>query len=127
MIEWKRHPHVVRAEYQMLVDGEPNGVWVRSCGHQTALRPYYVQLGSQMILERKYALLEDAKRAAILALEGEPGADGKPQLYIPGTERISMAEQARRKADAPLRPRVTQRACDHGLFGDDFNQKELFK
>lgn len=127
MIEWKRHPGPTRADYQMLVDGEPNGVWVRSCGHQTALRPYYVQLASQLVLERKYQYAEDAKKAAILALEGEPGADGKPQLYIPGAERISAAEQARRAAAAPLRPRVSQRACDHGLFSDESNQQELFK
>ena len=49
------------------------------------------------------------------------------QLGLPGTERISQAEQAQRLANAPLRPPVEQRPMDEGLFGDEKAQKELFQ
>lgn len=55
----------------------------------------------------------------------EPGADGKPQMVIPGAEQISQREQAQRKADAKLTPKVEQKDAD-GLFGDDVNSPQLF-
>jgi hypothetical protein len=67
-ISWKRYPQLVRAEYEMLVGGEPNGVWICCCGHQTALRPYYVVMPNGQLLERKFRLLDEAKAAAIAAL-----------------------------------------------------------
>lgn len=44
---------------------------------------------------------------------------------LPGFgDRIGEALQ--RKADAPIKPRAAQAACDVGLFGDTQNQHDLF-
>jgi hypothetical protein len=56
----------------------------------------------------------------------EPGADGKPQAVLPGAERVTEADIARNRALASLKPAKPQKPCDHGLFSDDANQKELF-
>lgn len=71
-IEWTRHPAIVGAWYEMTVDGTPTGFWVKHCGHQTAIRPYYVELPCGDILDRKYSHLADAKAAAVAARNGEP-------------------------------------------------------
>ena len=55
----------------------------------------------------------------------EPGAEGKPQLVIPGAERIGQAEQAQRGADKGLKPKVPQKDAG-GLFGDDAASPQLF-
>jgi hypothetical protein len=55
----------------------------------------------------------------------ERGAEGKPQLVIPGTERISDAELAKRKAAEALKPKVAQKPADEGLFGDESKQTDL--
>jgi hypothetical protein len=55
----------------------------------------------------------------------EPGADGKLQAVLPGAERATQAELAQRRANAPLKPKATQRPCDAGLFSDTANQKEF--
>lgn len=55
----------------------------------------------------------------------EAGADGKPQLVIPGAEKVSQKEQAQRKADAKLKPKAPQQDAG-GMFGDDVNSPELF-
>lgn len=39
----------------------------------------------------------------------EPGAEGKPQIVIPGAERISQKQQAEREAEKPMRPKVPQK------------------
>jgi hypothetical protein len=57
----------------------------------------------------------------------EPGADGMPQAVLPGAEQVTEAELAQRRANAPLRPKATQRPCDAGLLSDQSQQKELFK
>ena len=41
---------------------------------------------------------------------------------IPGAEKISGAEVAKRKAGQPLKPRVAQKPADHGLFSDESKQ-----
>jgi hypothetical protein len=46
----------------------------------------------------------------------EPGADNKPQLVLPGAERIASADLAKRRAAEPLRPKKAQKAPDEGLF-----------
>jgi hypothetical protein len=48
-----------------------------------------------------------------------------PQHVIPGAERVGDGTLAQRRADAPLKPRVPQRPCDHGLFSDDAAQADL--
>ena len=53
------------------------------------------------------------------------GADGKPQLVLPGAEQ-KAAQALQRKANEPLRPRVAQKAADVGLFGDGHLQTSLF-
>jgi hypothetical protein len=47
------------------------------------------------------------------------------QYVLPGAEEAGDAAMARRAADAPLRPRVPQQPCDHGLFSDDAAQVDL--
>ena len=47
------------------------------------------------------------------------------QYVLPGAERAGDAAMARRAADKPLRPRVPQQPCDHGLFGDGALQTDL--
>jgi len=56
----------------------------------------------------------------------EDGADGKPQVVLPGAEKVSPADLAKRRANAPLQPAKPQKACDVGLFGDDAKQPDLF-
>jgi hypothetical protein len=64
---------------------------------------------------------EDAAKAA-----EEKGAEGKPQLVIPGAEKIGQGEQAQRKADAPLKPKADQKDTDGlALFGDGHKQGDL--
>lgn len=47
------------------------------------------------------------------------------QHIIPGGERISSAELARRRAAEPMRPKKVQDAIDFGLFGDSPRQTDL--
>lgn len=65
-VTWQRHPMPPFTNYEMLNDGIPNGVWIRHCGHQTALRPYYVVAPNDDIIERKFRRLEEAKLAATM-------------------------------------------------------------
>lgn len=53
----------------------------------------------------------------------EPGADGKPQTVIPGTE-VSPGAKAQVGADKPLKPKVPQKD-PAGMFGDDAQQTDL--
>lgn len=47
------------------------------------------------------------------------------QLVVSGAERARLADLAKRRARAPLRPSKPQLACDVGLFGDTHRQGEL--
>ena len=47
------------------------------------------------------------------------------QHVIPGAEKISDAEVAKRKAAEPLKPKVGQKPADEGLFGDWAYQTDL--
>jgi hypothetical protein len=47
------------------------------------------------------------------------------QHVIPGAEKVSDAEVAKRKAGEPLKPKVRQKPADEGLFGDEANQTDL--
>ena len=53
------------------------------------------------------------------------GPDGKIQCVLPGAERVDSSVIAQRRADAPLKPKKAQRACDAGLFSDDASQLKL--
>lgn len=57
----------------------------------------------------------------------EPGADGKPQIVIPGAERASDRDMAQRGADARMRPNADQRPMDDGLFGSSSQQTDLLE
>jgi hypothetical protein len=46
-------------------------------------------------------------------------------IVLRGAVRASDAAMARDGAQAPLRARVPQRPCDHGLFSDDRLQGDL--
>ena len=54
----------------------------------------------------------------------EAGAEGKPQLVIPGAEKISQGEHAQRLAEKPMQAKVAQKEPE-GLFGEDRNQIDL--
>ena len=47
------------------------------------------------------------------------------QHVIPGAEKISDAEVAKRKAAEPLKPKLGQKPADEGLFGDWAYQTDL--
>ena len=47
------------------------------------------------------------------------------QHVIPGAEKVSDAEVAKRKAGEPLKPKVRQKPANEGLFGDEANQTDL--
>ena len=53
--------------------------------------------------------------------------EGEGQANLPGTERISEAELAKRRAAEPLKPGVAQKPMDFGLFSDQAKQRELFQ
>jgi hypothetical protein len=61
------------------------------------------------------------------APRAEEGADGKPQLVIPGAEKESQGDLAKRKADQPLKPKKAQDLDTSGmaLFGDGHKQADL--
>lgn len=49
---------------------------------------------------------------------------------LPGQRELpqtgaQLADLARRKAAAPLRPAVPQKSCDVGLFGDEAGQLDI--
>ncbi len=69
-VGWERHAAAVGAHYELMIDGKATNNWVKHCGHPTALRPYYVRLADGRVLERKHRLLDDAKAAAIAAIQG---------------------------------------------------------
>jgi hypothetical protein len=47
------------------------------------------------------------------------------QHVIPGAEKVSYAEVAKRKAADPLKPKAGQKPADEGLFGDWAYQTDL--
>jgi hypothetical protein len=55
----------------------------------------------------------------------ESGAEGKPQLVIPGAERISDAELAKRRSEQPLKPKAEQKPARRGLFSEGHKQTDL--
>ncbi|MGA7657850.1 MAG: hypothetical protein WCA96_13890, partial [Methylocella sp.] len=44
------------------------------------------------------------------------------QHVLPGAEKVSDAEIAKRRAGEPLRPWAEQKPADHGLFSDESKQ-----
>src|SRR5437764_9080915 len=57
---------------------------------------------------------------------GEAGVEGKPQLVIPGAEKIGDGELAQRKSHENLKPKVGQKDPDGvALFGDGHKQSDL--
>lgn len=71
--------------------------------------------------------VQEVRPGAVTAQDprSETGADGRPQLIIPGAEPISDSNLAQRRADQPLKPKLPQKAADDGLFGDDSRQGDL--
>lgn len=56
--------------------------------------------------------------------KAEPGAEGKPQLVIPGADKITEGQLAQRLANKPMQAKVDQKEPD-GLFGSGRNQLDL--
>ena len=54
----------------------------------------------------------------------EKGAEGKPQLVIPGAEKIGEKEQLERQAAKPMRGAAEQKEPG-GMFGPTVGQKDL--
>jgi N12 class adenine-specific DNA methylase len=88
------------------------------------------------------AIIRDGKGNAVAHIsyngrvwEGGPSDDGRMlydpvttegrQTILPGTERIGHGEQAQRKSDERLKPKVAQKPADDGLFGDSMDQADL--
>lgn len=56
----------------------------------------------------------------------EPERSGAGEQHvIPGTDRISDAELAKRRAERPLKPKAKQKPADEGLFSDESKQTDL--
>lgn len=55
----------------------------------------------------------------------EPGADSKPQLVVPGAERITDKALAERRAKGPLRGKGEQRSAG-GMFDEQNTARQLF-
>jgi len=53
------------------------------------------------------------------------GAEGKPQLVIPGAEKVDQKKMLEKKAQAPLKAKVKQKEPG-GLFSDERLQQDLF-
>ena len=53
--------------------------------------------------------------------------EGEGQTNLPGTERISESDLAKRRAAEPMKPGVAQKPMDIGLFSDEAKQRELFQ
>lgn len=60
------------AAYRLMRHGAFTGWQVRHCGHQTAIRPYYIVRPDGAVIDRKYRLLDDAK-ASVIAAIGQEG------------------------------------------------------
>jgi hypothetical protein len=57
---------------------------------------------------------------------GEPERTGAGEQHvIPGTERISDAELAKRRTKQPLKPKAAQKPADEGWFSDENKQTDL--
>ena len=58
---------------------------------------------------------------------GEPERTGAGEQHVmPGAERISNAELAKRRAEQPLKSKAEQKPADEGLFSDQSKQADLF-
>ncbi len=55
----------------------------------------------------------------------ELGAEGKPQLVIPGAEQRPTGEVLTRRAAEALKPKVAQKPMDEGLLGDEKDQGDF--
>lgn len=84
-------------------------------------RPWDVEQARQEVIRQ----IEQSKPVDMFTEEN--GADGKPQLVLPGAEKAPDKKLAQLKADAPLRPDKPQKGMDFGLFGDEPNQGSLFQ
>lgn len=54
-----------------------------------------------------------------------PSLAPKDQLILPGADRVSDAEIAKRRAKQPLKPKAAQKPTDEGLFSDESKQTDL--
>jgi hypothetical protein len=59
----------------------------------------------------------------------DDGPDGKPQMVLPGAERVTQADIAQRRANAPLKPKTAQQSPG-GLWdyeGEQLDLVEMFQ
>ena len=54
----------------------------------------------------------------------DEGPDGKLQIVLPGAERVTQAQIAQRRANAPLKPKAAQRSPG-GLWDYEGEQLDL--
>jgi N12 class adenine-specific DNA methylase len=107
--------------------GLPAGHGTSNGPHGNAVGP---QAGGRGVGESGEGSVRQQRRGTRLADErpdlfSEPGADGKPQLVIPGAEPISSAELAKRRSAEPLKAKAAQKASDEGLFAPPDTQVDL--
>jgi hypothetical protein len=96
-------------------DDSPMGVAIRESGVKVVVGATGGFLHNQTVVLDK----------SILEPTTETGADNKQQTVLPGAEKIGQGEQAQRKADEKLKPKVNQKPADVGLFGDEKDQTDL--
>lgn len=51
-----------------------------------------------------------------MCAKAKSGAEGLPQMVIPGAERITDRQLAERRMAGAMQPQARQRPADHGLF-----------
>jgi hypothetical protein len=79
-------------------------------------------------LDPKARISTQDRRHDLMALQPNPSrtktesTGAGEQHVIPGAEKVSDAEVAKRKAGQPLKPQVAQKPADHGLFSDESKQ-----
>jgi hypothetical protein len=87
--------------------------------------PSIAEIGQRTYAER---LGLDPRRLQMSAELPKPTTEMTPigeQYVLPGAEQRTSAQMAQRAAEAPLKPKVQQKAADEGLFGAQARQGNL--
>ena len=85
-------------------------------------RPTSTAVDSQFRAPRRRRLMAQHPYPSRTKIES---TDAGEQHVIPGAEKVSDAEVAKRKAGEPLKLKAEQKPADEGSFGDRANQTDL--
>jgi hypothetical protein len=81
-------------------------------------------MAKEIIVRVRGGLVDSVENVPPLGAKIDRTAAGH-QFVLSGAERAADAAMTSRAAQAPLRARVPQLPCDHGLFSDDRLQTDL--